>query len=201
MALNGLTTSIDFLPTVRFNARDGVFNRADRVLDANGNYSTDLTDITLELTESGLLIDLANAQVAWIRFEGMVDIVGQHHSLGLPFPKPSDLHKEGVLLHMYLPEEVADGAQLREFTHTSKAVINSVNALHTSWELAVAKDNIGDDQVPHVKVGIEARKTKNGTFKRPVFNLNGFVDRPLDWPVPPMVAAEPALPALAELPL
>ena len=189
MALTGLSTQTEFLPTVRFNAREGIFSRADRVMDSAGNYSNELTDITAALSEQGVLIDVANIEIGWIKFEGGVDITTQHHSLGLPGSRPSDWHKEGVKLELWLPQDIAEGAPLREWTHTSKAVINSVNDLHTAWEAAVAADNIDDSQVPHVTVSIEAVKTKHGTFRKPVLTLKQFVARPIDWTIKPVVPA------------
>lgn len=197
MALTGLSTQTEFLPTVRFNAREGIFSRADRMMDSAGNYGNELTDITDALAEQGVLIDVANIEIGWIRFEGGVDITTQHHSLGLPGPQPSALHKEGVKLELWLPQDIAEGAQLREWTHTSKAVINSVNDLHTAWETAVAADSIDDSQVPHVTVSIEAVKTKHGTFRKPVLTLKQFVPRPIDWTIKPIVAAAPSVPDTA----
>ena len=196
MALTGLSTQTEFLPTVRFNAREGIFSRADRVMDSAGNYSNELTDITAALSEQGVLIDVANIEIGWIKFEGGVDIITQHHSLGLPGPQPSALHKEGVKLELWLPQDIAEGAPLREWTHTSKAVINSVNDLHTAWEAAAKETIIGattadadDSHVPHVTVSIEAVKTKHGTFRKPVLSLKQFVPRPIDWTVKPVIPA------------
>ena len=115
-----------------------------------------------------------------------------------PARRPSALHKEGVKLELWLPQDIAEGAQLREWTHTSKAVINSVNDLHTAWEAAAeAADNIDDSQVPHVMVSIEAVKTKHGTFKKPALTLKQFVLRPVDWTIKPIVAAAPSVPDTA----
>ena len=189
MALTGLSTQTEFLPTVRFNAREGIFSRADRVMDSAGNYSNELTDITAALSEQGVLIDVANIEIGWIKFEGGVDITTQHHSLGLPGSRPSDWHKEGVKLELWLPQDIAEGAPLREWTHTSKAVITSGNDLHTAWESALAADNIDDSQVPHVTGSIEAVKTKHGTFRKPVLTLKQFVPRPIDWTIKPVVPA------------
>ena len=189
MALTGLSTQTEFLPTVRFNAREGIFSRADRVMDSAGNYSNELTDITAALSEQGVLIDVANIEIGWIKFEGGVDITTQHHSLGLPGSRPSDWHKEGVKLELWLPQDIAEGAPLREWTHTSKAVINSVNDLHTAWEAASAADSIDSTQVPHVTVAIEPYQTKQGTYKKPVLTLKGFVARPIDWTIKPVIPA------------
>ena len=189
MALTGLSTQTEFLPTVRFNAREGAFSRVDRKMDSAGNYANDLTDITEGMVTQGILIDVANIEIGWMKFENGVDITTQHHSLGLPGSQPSALHKEGVKLEIWLPTDIAEGAPLREWTHTSKAVINSVNDLHTAWESAVAADSIDDSQVPHVTVAIEPYQTKQGTYKKPVLTLKGFVARPIDWTIKPVIPA------------
>ena len=213
MALTGLTTSTDFMSSIRFNARDGVFSRADRVMNADGKFSTALSDITGPLATDGVLIDVGNIEIGWIRFEGMVDITTQHHSLGLPGPQPSALHKEGIRLELWLPKAVAEGDQHREFTHTAGGVKNAINDLHTAWEAAAAGPTIdhleqrassaGDDEiiggrkVPVVKISITEFSTKNGTFRKPIFEIAEFVPRPVEWPIPQIVPAAPAAPQLA----
>ena len=200
MALTGLTTSTEFMSSIRFNARDGVFSRADRVMNADGKFSTALSDITGPLATDGVLIDVANIEIGWIRFEGMVDITTQHHTLGLPGPQPSALHKEGIRLELWLPKAVAEGDQHREFTHTAGGVKNAVNDLHTAWETAAAGDDeiIGGRKVPVVKVTITEFSTKNGTFRKPSFEISECVDRPVEWPIPEIVPL--ATPQLAVAP-
>ena len=198
MALSGLsTTSTEFMPTIRFNAREGVFSRADRVLGADGTFSTELIPINEALAQEGVLIDVANIEIGWIRFEGQVDIVTQHHSLGLPGPQPTSLHKEGIRLEVWLPKAVAEGAQLREWTHTAAGVKNAVNELHTTWEGGT--EGLGDEErmagavVPHVTAATEEFKTKNGTFHKPSLSIIGWVPRPVEWNVPAIVPAATAL--------
>lgn len=204
MALTGLTTSTDFLATIRFNARDGIVSRADRVMGSDGKFSTELVDITAELAEQGVLIDVANIEIGWIRYDGMFNMVTQHHSLGLPGPQPSALHKEGIRLELYLPKAIAEGEQRREFSSNANGVKNAVNDLHTAWETAAAGDDeiIGGRKVPVVKITIEEFSTKNGTFRKPAFNISEFVDRPVEWPIPEIVPAPEALttPQLAVAP-
>ena len=195
MALTGLTTSTEFMSSIRFNARDGVFSRADRVMGSDGKFSTALSDITAALATDGVLIDVANIEIGWIRFEGMVDITTQHHTLGLPGPQPTGFHKEWIRLELWLPKAVAEGDQHREFTHTAGGVKNAVNDLHTAWETAAAGDDeiIGGRKVPVVKVTIEEFSTKNGTFRKPSFEIAEFVPRPVEWPIPEVVPAAETL--------
>ena len=201
MALTGLTTSTEFMSSIRFNARDGVFSRADRVMGSDGKFSTALSDINAALTTYGVFIDVGNIEIGWIRFEGMVDITTQHHSLGLPGPQPSALHKEGIRLELWLPKAVAEGDQHREFTHTAGGVKNAVNDLHTAWETAAAGDEemLGGRKVPVVKITIEEFTTKNGTFRKPSFSIAKFVDRPVEWPIPEIVPAPEGLATTPQL--
>ena len=197
MALTGLSsTTAEFMASIRFNAREGVFSRADRVLGADGNFTTVLAPINEPLAQEGVLIDVANIEIGWIRFEGAVDITTQHHSLGLPGPQPTSLHKEGIRLELWLPKAVAEGAQLREWTHTAAGVKNAVNELHTTWEGGT--EGLGDEEriegavVPHVTVGTDTFKTKQGAFYKPSLSIIGWVPRPVEWPVPAIVPAATA---------
>ena len=204
MALTGLTTGTAFLSSIRFNSRDKIFHRVDRVINPDGKYANVLVDITAELAEQGVLIDVANIEIGWIRYDGMFNMVTQHHSLGLPGPQPSALHKEGIRLELYLPKAIAEGEQRREFSSNANGVKNAVNDLHTAWETAAAGDDeiIGGRKVPVVKVSVEEFTTKNGTFRKPAFNISEFVDRPVEWPIPAIVPAPEALatPQLAVAP-
>ena len=46
--------------------------------------------------------------------------------------------------------------------------------------------------VPHVTVGTDTFKTKNGTFHKPTLSIIGWVPRPVEWPVPAIVPAATA---------
>ena len=54
--------------------------------------------------------------------------------------------------------------------------------------------------VPLVKVAIDSFKTKNGTFQKPVFTIDRWVPRPMEWSISVPVAAAPAAPQIAEAP-
>jgi hypothetical protein len=203
MALSGLKTNTEFLPSIRFNARDGAFFRVDRSLDAEGKWANELININEALATEGVLMDITNIQLGWLRFEGMVDIVTQHHSLG-PIPQPSDLHKEGIKLELWLPKSTSEGSPLREFSHTAAGVKNAINELHTAWERGAENidpvEREAGEIVPLVKVVIDSFKTKNGTFKKPIFEIAGWVPRPVEWTMSVPVAATPAAPQMADAP-
>ena len=133
--------------------------------------------------------------------EGMVDIQTQHHSLG-PIPQPSDLHKEGIKLELWLPKSTSDGSPLREFSHTAAGVKNAINDLHTAWERGAENvdpvEREAGEIVPLVKVAVDSFKTKNGTFQKPVFTIAGWGPRRVEWSIPMPVAAAPAAPQMAD---
>jgi hypothetical protein len=60
MALSGLKTNTEFLPSIRFNAREGVFSRVDRSLDAEGKWANELVNINDPLATEGVLMDITN---------------------------------------------------------------------------------------------------------------------------------------------
>ena len=63
MALSGLKTSTEFRPSIRFNAREGVFSRVDLSLDAEGKWANDLVNINEALASEGVLMDITNIQL------------------------------------------------------------------------------------------------------------------------------------------
>ena len=78
-------------------------------LDAEGKWANELVNINDPLATEGVLMDITNIQLGWLRFEGQVDIQTQHHSLG-PIPQPSDFHKEGIKLEVWLPKSTSEGS-------------------------------------------------------------------------------------------
>ena len=54
--------------------------------------------------------------------------------------------------------------------------------------------------VPLFKVVIDSFKTKNDTFKKPIFEIAGWVPRPVEWTMSVPVAATPNPPQIADAP-
>lgn len=204
MSLQALSsTSTDFLPSIRFHARLGVFSRVDRALNAEGKWESSLTDINDALASEGALVDLTNIKLGWLKFDGGVDIQVQHHSLPA-IPQPSNNHKDGLMLEIWLPKTVSDGSPLREFSHTAAGVKNAVNDLHTAWERGAENIDSAEREageiVPLVKIGVEPFSTKNGVFQKPVFTIAGWLPRPVEWGMPAPLGAAPAPPQLTVAP-
>jgi hypothetical protein len=62
MTLSGLKTNTEFLPSIHFNAREGVFSRVDRSLDAEGKWANELININDPPASEGALFDITNIQ-------------------------------------------------------------------------------------------------------------------------------------------
>jgi hypothetical protein len=63
MTLSGLKTNTEFLPSIHFNAREGVFSRVDRSLDAEGKWANELVNINDPLATEGVLMDITNIEL------------------------------------------------------------------------------------------------------------------------------------------
>ena len=79
MALSGLKTNTEFLPSIRFNAREGVFSRVDRSLDAEGKWANELVNINeaLATAANGPLAGILQVSHAPL-VSG--DLIGNPHS-------------------------------------------------------------------------------------------------------------------------
>ena len=103
-----------------------------------------------------------------------------------------------------MPKSTSEGSPLREFSHTAAGVKNAINELHTAWERGAENidpvEREAGEIVPLVKVAIDSFKTKNGTFKKPIFEIAGWVPRPVEWTMSVPVAAAPAAPQIADAP-
>ena len=106
-----------------------------------------------------------------------MDIQTLHHSLR-PIPQPSDFHKEGIKIELWLPKSTSEGS------HTAAGVKNAINELHMAWERGAENvdpvEREAGEIVPLVKVVIDIFKTKNGTFKKPIFEIAGWAPRPVE---------------------
>ena len=191
MPFGGLSIDAGFTSRVQYNAREGAFFRVDRLPDSNGNFVNKTHSITEELAHDGVLMDPDNIEVGYARLQDGVDVRTQHHRLGMPGAAPSTLHKECIKIGLWLPKSIAEGDQQRELMHTGVGVKRAIIALHGLWEQhPEAQDK---SKVPHVTVSFEDKATRHGSFVAPVFGIAQFVDRPIDWPIPEVVAAAPAV--------
>jgi len=163
----------DFLPIMKFSAKDGSFVRQDRHQGADGHWEKSETEMDLPFK---VVMDMDAIEVGFIAFT----TTGPNFRLvkvGEPMPvKPSDEHKEGFRIRMYNKE-----IGLREMSSSSKIVRNQMNDLHDAY-LAGKADNPGKVPVIEItgsdRIQIETKAQGTQTFRSPKWSIAGWVDRP-----------------------
>lgn len=179
----------DFLPIMKFSAKDGSFVRQDRHQGADGHWEKSETEMDLPFK---VVMDMDAIEVGFIAFTTTGPDF-RFVKVGEPMPvKPSDEHKEGFRIRMYNKE-----IGLREMSSSSKIVRNQMNDLHDAY-LAGKADNPGKVPVIEItgsdRIQIETKAQGTQTFRSPKWSIAGWVDRPagLDKAEP---APEPAVAA------
>ncbi len=126
LGLNIGGNAADIVPHVRFDARAGRLFRADRVLGADGRWTTELVDITHPAPQ--FIMDLAGIEVGWLAYSPTgPDFRLVPHGEALP-PQPSKDDKQGFRVRL-CAQKLLGG--VREFASTAKVVISAMDALHT----------------------------------------------------------------------
>jgi hypothetical protein len=166
----------EFLPRLKYDARSGTFFLEDRV-NNKGIWETEQCNVTEGFRA---IFDLEQVKRGWIHFPK-----GEAPDLVLvsagedPGKAPSEDHKEGFRLLTQVVHGAAFG-ETREFISTAIATWNAIDALHTAYLNQAAKH---PGQVPTVKLTevIEQKAAATTSFL-PVFEIDGWVKRPLDMP-------------------
>ena len=179
----------DFLPIMKFSAKDGSFVRQDRHQGADGHWEKSETEMDLPFK---VVMDMDAIEVGFIAFTTTGPDF-RFVQVGEPMPiKPSDEHKEGFRIRMFNKE-----IGLREMSSSSKIVRNQMNDLHDAY-LAGKADNPGKVPVVEItgsdRIQIETKAQGTQTFRSPKWSITGWVERPagLDKAEP---APEPAVAA------
>jgi hypothetical protein len=165
----------EFLPRLKYDARSGLFYTETRV-NNRGTWESEQNNVTEGFRG---IFDLKTVEVGWMHFPkgaapNLVLVpIGQDWGNA-----PTPDHKQGFRLLVKMPPEL--GGDVREFLSTAVATWNAIDALHTAYAKQADKH---PDQLPMVKLTevIETRLT-NGTSFVPVFEIDGWVARPVDMP-------------------
>jgi len=195
----------DFAEIVKFDSRAGRMFRLDRAQDAGGAWQTNNVEITNDFQA---VMDLENIQVGWALFAAGMAPSFALVPLGQALPnKPSADHKQAFKIIMKLGKSC--GGDVREMVSQSKAVIGSVDALHTQYE-AGRLENPGKLPIVALKGStavVSSGKGQTSTNYQPIWEIVKWVDRPAELngveakaqvasePLPktePVKAAEPA---------
>lgn len=175
----------DFLPIVKYSAKDGSFVRQDRHQAPDGTWEKSETEME---TPIKVVMDLDTIEVGFIAFT----TTGPDFRLvqvGEPMPQqPSPDHKEGFRVRLYNKE-----IGLREMSSSSKIVRNQMNHLHDAF-LAGKADNPGKLPVVEItgsdRIQIETKAQGTQTFRSPKWSISGWIERPEGMNAP--AAQEPA---------
>ena len=163
----------DFLPIVKYSAKDGSFVRQDRHQAPDGTWEKSETEME---TPIKVVMDIDAIEVGYIAFTTsgpdfrMVQV-------GEPMPQqPSPDHKEGFRIRLYNKE-----IGLREMSSSSKIVRNQMNDLHDAF-LAGKADNPGKLPVVEItgsdRIQIETKAQGTQTFRSPKWSISGWIERP-----------------------
>lgn len=163
----------DFLPIIKFSAKDGSFVRQDRHQGADGQWEKSESEMELPLK---VVMDLDQIEVGYIAFTStgpdfrMVKV-------GEAMPQqPSPDHKEGFRVRLYNKD-----IGLRELSSSSKIVRNQMNTLHDQW-LAGKADNPGKVPVIEItgsdRITIETKSQGTQAFRAPKWAISGWIERP-----------------------
>lgn len=175
----------DFLPIVKYSAKDGSFVRQDRHQAPDGTWEKSETEME---TPIKVVMDLDTIEVGFIAFT----TTGPDFRLvqvGEPMPQqPSPDHKDGFRVRLYNKE-----IGLREMSSSSKIVRNQMNHLHDAF-LAGKADNPGKLPVVEItgsdRIQIETKAQGTQTFRSPKWSISGWIERPEGMNAP--AAQEPA---------
>lgn len=182
----------DFLPIMKFSAKDGSFVRQDRHQGADGHWEKSETEMELPFK---VVMDMDAIEVGFIAFTTTGPDF-RFVQVGEPMPvKPSDEHKEGFRVKMFNKE-----IGLREMSSSSKIVRNQMNDLHDAY-IAGKADNPGKVPVIEItgsdRIQIETKAQGTQTFRSPKWSIAGWVDRPAGMDAQaakePAAAAAPAV--------
>ena len=176
------TSTADFLPVCKFDARSGLWFRIDRV-DTGQGFAPEPVDITRGFKA---IFDAENVETGWINFPAggapisaliqMRDLLAG--KLVFP-PSPGENFKQGVRFMLKLAKDVGGDKPVREVMATSKAFIGGIEALYSEY-LKEAAANAGKlpvivmDGITMIKTGSGAKTSSN---YRPNLKIVGWVPR------------------------
>jgi len=171
----------DFLPILKYDSRSGRFFRPDRSQDANGNWQSEVVDITGNVA---FLLDFATIEVGWINFSAGSAPDFRMVAIGQPLPaKPGELYKQGFRARVKLGKSC--GGDVREWAGTAKVILGQVDALHTAYTIA-PESKAGKLPVVMCNGTVPVKSgsgTKSSLNYAPLLYIASWVDRPADLPL------------------
>jgi hypothetical protein len=176
MSLGLNTESGSFTPYIKIDARAGRIFRKKNI-DRGEQSDVDVTN------GFKAVFDLAQVETGWALFAAGGAPVYVMGAVGdvIP-PKPAADFKQAFRFNVALGVELGGGVY--ELASTAKAVIGSIDRLHTTYQAA---PEAGQGKLPIVVMtgtDIVETKTPQGVNRNfaPIFAIVGWVDRPASMP-------------------
>ena len=150
---------------VRFSVEDNEWLR-----------SSETGDLVEFDPSSGVVIDIENVQLGWLKLSGGRDWVEWPGNDPTKAPQPSDAHKQGFSVKMY-SKKLFDDEPVRELCTSQTGMNMFIRKLHEECE---ATGNFKQGKVPAIKIGKSKEKMKvgAGSTRVPPFEIVKWMDRP-----------------------
>ena len=178
MAFGYKTTTGDFLPIVKYDARSGRFFKVDKL---PGQQGVD-TEIPAGTT---FAVDFGTLEAGWVTFgaQGPVRKMRPYIEGEETIPQPQEKDSDGKLIfrpgfYVKLAGNALDG--IREWIGASAAVMNAMDDLYQTFAVA---PEAASGKIPLICIASttairSGAGTRSSTNYAPVFQVNGWVDRP-----------------------
>ena len=168
------STTVDFTPIVKYDARAGRIFRVDR-LDTGNGFENNPVDITSNFKA---VFDFENVEVGWIDFPAGSAPSFALVPMGKQLPeRPSPKHKNGIRMLLKLTKGCGGDKPVREIAGTSKAFLSGVEAVYA--EYAREKSNHPSELPVLVLVSTTPVSSGSGDRKstnyHPVFRIDGWI--------------------------
>ena len=171
------TSSGDFTPIVKYDARAGLLFRMDRIQASDGSFSSEPVEIT-DIFKA--LADFENIEVGWIDFStgSAPSFVLVPRGKMLP-ERPSANHKQGIRFLLKLARECGGDKPIREIASVARVFLAGLEAIYNQYLAEKAKH-------PGLLPVLTLEKTtpvttgsgqKSSTNYQPTFRIAGWAPR------------------------
>jgi hypothetical protein len=174
------STANDIVQSLRYAARDDVWSAW-----------SDVAHTMIDLPDIVGTFDLQNVHVGWMKFSAGEPPDFLWDIAGVAQPRPSKDHRRGFSVHLLL-----DGFGLRELCANSGGLNAAISILFDQYE---NDPHAAQGLLPTVQSGqATMADSPFGSYWEPVFEITGWVPRPVELPVrrppdpAPAMAASPA---------
>ena len=147
---------------------------------------------------SGVLVDIANVQLGWLKLSGGRDWVAWPSNDPTQAARPTDQHKQGFMVKMFSPKLFGD-EPVRELCTSQTGMNIFIKKLYEDCEAA---PEFKEGKVPAIAINKATEKMKigAGSTRVPPYEIKKWMDRPSELaggsPVPP--ASAPATTSTAD---